>query len=271
MLGDLTTLANLKAYLGNAAFASDTSQDAMLGRMITAASRFVTNFCQRTRFAVSSFDETYDGYGNNFMVLRQWPIVSITAINFSGLSLTAQASGNPPSGGYRVLPPGDLGQQRVQLYGYCFPRGRGAIEVQYVAGFQSSEAAVVPSASPYTYATALVFLGDRGVVYTSSGAALTAVASSPAAGQYAVDNLGNYTFAAADAGQAVTITYSNTPADVEQATIEIIAERFRYKDRVGMVSKTISGGITETTAFSQKDITDFARTLLSDYVAVAPL
>ena len=73
-----------------------------------------------------------------------------------------------------------------------------------------NEADSVPSNSPYTVAVAQSanWVLDLGVFYaTGLGAMLQRVSSSPAAGQYSVA-VGVYTFAAADAGKAVFISYT---------------------------------------------------------------
>ena len=70
------------------------------------------------------------------------------------------------------------------------------------------EATQVPSATPYTYtAHQTPFVADQGVVYASSALPLKLVASNPSQGQYSVSG-GVYTFAAADAGQGVLISYT---------------------------------------------------------------
>ena len=72
----------------------------------------------------------------------------------------------------------------------------------------TGETQTIPSSGPYTITLANSgFSGDLGVIYASSGAPLTKVASAPAAGQYAV--IANvYTFAAADAGSAILVAYT---------------------------------------------------------------
>jgi len=71
-----------------------------------------------------------------------------------------------------------------------------------------SETDAIPG-SPYkvTVQNAGIVSGDAGVKYASSGTALTNVASNPSTGQYAV-SAGVYTFAAADSGAQVTISYN---------------------------------------------------------------
>jgi hypothetical protein len=74
---------------------------------------------------------------------------------------------------------------------------------------QFGEAASVPASTPFTYSTTFHtnFVADQGVVYAASALPLKLVASAPALGQYSV-SAGIYTFAAADAGAAVLISYT---------------------------------------------------------------
>jgi hypothetical protein len=74
-----------------------------------------------------------------------------------------------------------------------------------------NEAGTIPSSSTYvvTVAQSAHFDEDLGVQYASSGLRLLQVASGPTVGQYSV-SAGVYTFAAADAGKAVLISYSYT-------------------------------------------------------------
>lgn len=70
------------------------------------------------------------------------------------------------------------------------------------------EAGSIPASTPYTVtvSNSAHFVQDGGVLFTT-GQPLVAVASGPIAGQYTV-SAGVYTFAAADEGKAVLITYS---------------------------------------------------------------
>jgi hypothetical protein len=76
------------------------------------------------------------------------------------------------------------------------------------------ETATIPS-TPFqvTVANGATFVDDYGVVNASTGLPLTRVASAPAAGQYSVNMAsGQYTFASADTGKAVLISYTYTVA-----------------------------------------------------------
>ena len=74
-----------------------------------------------------------------------------------------------------------------------------------------AEAGVVPAASPYNVSVvnAASFANDEGVTYAATGLPLVKVAASPSAGQYSVA-AGVYSFAAADEGKAVLVTYTYT-------------------------------------------------------------
>ena len=71
-----------------------------------------------------------------------------------------------------------------------------------------NEAGTIPASTPYTItvANAAKFVSDWGVTYTATGAALELVTGTPTTGQYSV-SAGVYTFAAADTGLAVQISY----------------------------------------------------------------
>jgi hypothetical protein len=80
--------------------------------------------------------------------------------------------------------------------------------------------------------------------------------------------LQGYTFLQGMLNCAVTYTadFENVP-DIEQACIEIVANRYREKDRIGLMSKGLAG---ETITFSQKDIPNSARDVLRVYRKVVP-
>ncbi len=68
----------------------------------------------------------------------------------------------------------------------------------------------------------------------------------------------------------VRIAYTagiDVPADITHAANELVAHRYREKDRIGLTSKGLSG---ETTAYSQKDMPDSVKTLLATYRKVIP-
>jgi hypothetical protein len=98
-------------------------------------------------------------------------------------------------------------------------------------------------------------------VRRATATALMKVTASPAAGQYAFAN-GLYTFAAADAGKAVAITYGYVPFDLENAVIETIKDRYETLGRMGQTTKILAG---ETVSFSIKDLQPWNRAVLENY------
>ena len=85
--GDLTTLDNVKAWLG---LSGDvTSSDSLLSALITAASGFVTQHLGRD-LTPASYTEVYDARGGRLLLLRQAPITGVQAVSFCGKTLTTE-------------------------------------------------------------------------------------------------------------------------------------------------------------------------------------
>ena len=61
-------------------------------------------------------------------------------------------------------------------------------------------------------------------------------------------------------------SYPTIPADVEEACLELVAGRYKGKDRIGEVSKNIAG---QTVSYSQKDVSDFVRSVINRYRRVS--
>lgn len=72
--------------------------------------------------------------------------------------------------------------------------------------------------------------------------------------------------------QNITFTYTAgyavVPLDIEQACIQIVSLRYKEKDRIGQVSKSIGG---EVVSFSQKDMDMATQTTLQQYKKVIPV
>ena len=64
-----------------------------------------------------------------------------------------------------------------------------------------------------------------------------------------------------------TAGFVEIPKDIEQAAIEMIAIRYRSRDRVGVVSKSLAG---ESITFDQNDMPEFIKTKLINYRKVIP-
>lgn len=82
-------------------------------------------------------------------------------------------------------------------------------------------------------------------------------------------SLRGYAFGRGKLNVSVTYTagFDIVPAEITQACCEMIAMRYKEKDRIGLTSKGLAG---ETTAYSLKDMPDSVRTILNNYKKVAP-
>jgi hypothetical protein len=75
---DLIPLARAKQNLPSI---TDTSQDANLQTLITAASKAIQRYCGRD-FVSCIYDELYNGTSERRLVLRQYPIQSVQAVRY---------------------------------------------------------------------------------------------------------------------------------------------------------------------------------------------
>jgi hypothetical protein len=261
-LNRLTTLERTRDWVG----VNTNNDDIFLSRLIDETSRFILSYLQRPTLFHYLFTDIHDGNGGYRQMLRHWPVQSITSVMVDEIAVP-MLSGMPGSGyilePWDGLPPGS--PQSVSLRGYAFCKGLSNVSIAYTAGFSIvSEAQSVPSGGNYTIAVNAPygsFGADQGVTY-ASGVTLTNVTANPAVGQYTVSN-GIYGFASADANAAVLVSYSYVPADIEHACIELIGERYRYRNRIGEISKSLGG--QETISFNQKDMPDYIRLLLQPY------
>ena len=270
---DLISLATVKAFLN---VTDPSKDDATLGMMITQVSRAIISNINRNSFLPRSFSEIRNGDGKQKMMLKNFPVLSISSLTVDGTAITAAPAllpNAPTSSGYVFEPADDEppgSNQSIMLRGLCFNRGGQNVLVSYVAGYQvTGEAAVIP-ASPFQLTTSQpygVWGSDMGVM--KAGVAMTKVAMAPISGQYSVDGNGKYTFAAADTGAAISISYGFIPADLANAAMEWIADRWKYRERIGVASKSLGG--QETVSFKISDTPSFVKLVLQQYTRTVTL
>ena len=252
MPGTLTSLADCKAWLGLAS----TTDDALLGGLIGGVSQAILADLGRAAVLPATYVDTLDG-GGDALALRQWPVTRVLSCLVDGQPLAPAALPGQPGWvleGADPAPPGAA--QRLIYRGGGFPRGRQNVAVTYRAGYEVfGETAVVPSAPPYSVAALAPYgawQGDTGVTGASAPYVVAA---------------GTYTFAAADAGAAVTLSYGYVPADLARAALEWVADRYAARTRIGQSAKTLGG--QETASFIVKAMPDIVDRLLRPYRRVA--
>lgn len=279
---NLTTLANVKGWLG----ISNTTDDALLTRLISASSTFIQSWLNR-RIVSQAYVENRDGMGvgkgRYLMVFKAYPVSAVQSVTIAAQPVPASSDNGQLANGYGFdanalwLAPTSLAFDRFNAGGFEFIKGTRVIQLRYTAGYlvlpygatnvdQESgllppEVATVPSPTgPYTVTTLMTWLSDNGVWY-ANGTPFTKVTTPSLAGQYSVVD-GVYTFNSADAAANVLLSYSYVPPDIEQCCIELIGLRFKEKDRIGQVSKSVG---TENITYLQKDMPADVQTLLNQY------
>lgn len=140
------------------------------------------------------------------------------------------------------------------------------VAVTYTAGYFQVDTLVVPTtpfqlaastlSQPWASALSVSYLG---------GALLTPVVSGPTVGKYSVSAAGLYTFAAADAGALVNVSYGCLPADLTQGCIELVAVRYRDRKHIGLKSESLGN---QTTAYDMSEIPATVKLYLQQYKKV---
>ena len=272
---DLCRLADVKAWLGR----TDTNSDAVLTALIARASRQILSFLQRSVILPHTVTEIRDGNGGRFLMLRQWPVFSVTSLVVAGQTVPpSQPVGTMPGPGWVLepwdgAPPGRAQEIVLHDYWFGYP-GTGNTQntqIVYRAGYQvSGEPQTVVNATAIVNAPYGAWASDVGVFY-ADGTPLVPVTGAPAVGQYQLtpNTPGSYTFNAGDEGAVVLISYGFVPADLADACIELVSERFRYAQRIG--EKTHSLGGNETVSFDNTRFTSIVAALLQPYRNLLPI
>jgi hypothetical protein len=203
--------------------------------------------------------------------LKEWPILGLASVSVGGIAIPQSLSPRQPGwtlSPWNGVPPGRA--QTLSLAGYAFCEGRSNVAIAYQAGYQvTNEAQLVEGGTAVASAVYGPWAADVGVTY-ANGAPLVRVRSAPSPGQYALDaEAGTYDFAAADDGATVLLSYGYVPSDLADACIELVAERYKYAQRIG--EKTHSLGGNETVGFDTTRFTPLIVSLLQPYRSIAPL
>jgi hypothetical protein len=125
--GDLTSLANVKQYIGIAT--AVTTDDLLLSRLISALSTFVQSWLSRTILS-ASYTDTVDGVGGSKLQFANYPVTAVSNLLINGRAVPAAAVPAVQGWSGYVWTP-----TQIALQGYCFTRGYSNIVVNYTAGF----------------------------------------------------------------------------------------------------------------------------------------
>jgi hypothetical protein len=222
-----------------------------LTQLITSMSGLVYGKLNRGRLYSRTVTRTFAGVGTGQVVLPDWPVTSVTSVQQGLIVIPASPPGTPGEYGYRYVPwtgdlPGD--PSVIELIGSSFYTYPQNVQVTYAAGYMiEDEAVAVPLVTPFNVTVEQpmgIWSRNNGVKYAATGVALTPVATLTGPGQYIAPmdaSPGTYIFNAADAGASLLVSYSFIPADLEEACVQMVAERYAYRGRIGEISKSLGG------------------------------
>jgi hypothetical protein len=207
--GDLCQLTDVKAWLQTGQNAFPSTDDALLSRLITAASQFIESWLGRP-IAQADWLEVRDGLGTIAETRLQFacfPVSAVLSVTVDGVPVPPLPAPAPATPGGAVIMPTTIeagylfSPTQLVIRGRLVPRKAQCITLQYTAG------------------------------------------------------------------------YAVVPPDLAQACIELVALKYRERNRIGERSRALGGGGTAsytTAAFSLRDLSTDVQTLLSQYRAVAP-
>ncbi len=129
--GDLTTLGDVKAWLQTGQDPFPDTDDALLARLITAASRFIQSWLGG-QIAPGDWQEVRDGTGGRRLAFANTPVIAVLSLSIDGIAIPPAPSDGGYGAGY-VFSPIELA-----LRGYLFTRRAQNVIVAYTAGFAAT-------------------------------------------------------------------------------------------------------------------------------------
>jgi hypothetical protein len=125
----LAQLSDLEAWIPD--LPAGNADEALLTRLILAASAFVESWCSRP-FGQVTLAEVRDGNGGSAMSPNVMPIIAVTGVTIDGTVIPVTIQGG--ASGYFVA------NNRIFLIGYAFNRGQANVLLNYTAGFATPPA-----------------------------------------------------------------------------------------------------------------------------------
>jgi Phage gp6-like head-tail connector protein len=126
--GDLTTLADVKAWLQSGQSAFPPTDDALLTRLIGATSQYIQTWLNR-RIAQTDYIEVRDGNGGNRLGFASTPVSAVLSLAIDDMAISPCSSSW--SAGYLFTP------TQLLVRGYSFTRRAQNVVVIYTAGYAS--------------------------------------------------------------------------------------------------------------------------------------
>lgn len=124
----LTTLATAKAYLKIPT--GETSQDSIVELFINSASQMLETECDRL-FKSQAITEKQHGRGQNFLLLKQWPVTAVAELRIDREGVFTDPSTLIDAADYQITDDGN----GIVLLHRSFQHGYNNVRIQYTAGF----------------------------------------------------------------------------------------------------------------------------------------
>ena len=129
--GDLTTLGDVKAWLRTGQNAFPDTDDALLARLITAASRFIESWLGR-QIAAADWLEVRDGTGGQRLAFGAMPVTAMLSLSIDGIAIPPAPADGGFGAGYVFTP------TELALRGYVFTRRAQNVVLTYTAGYAAT-------------------------------------------------------------------------------------------------------------------------------------
>jgi Phage gp6-like head-tail connector protein len=126
--GDLTTLADVKAWLQTGQNPFPATDDTLLSGLVTAASQFIQSWLNR-QIAAADWREIRDGTGGQCLAFANFPVTAVLSLTIDGLTIPPAPADGGFGAGYTFSP------TELALRGYVFTRRPQNVIVTYAAGY----------------------------------------------------------------------------------------------------------------------------------------
>jgi hypothetical protein len=126
--GDLTTLADVKAWLQTGQAAFPATDDPLLTRLITAASQYIQTWLNRP-IALTDYLETRDGTGGNRLQFACFPVTAVSTLTIDDQPVLAAPATTAAGFSFSTT--------QLSVRGYTFNRGTQNITFAYTAGYST--------------------------------------------------------------------------------------------------------------------------------------
>lgn len=127
--GDLTTLADVKAWLQTGQSAFPATDDALLTRLITAVSQYIQTWLNR-QIASADYLEVRNGTGGDRLQFACFPVTAVLSLTIDDQPVPAAPSSTAP--GYSFSP------TQLSLRDYRFNPGAQNVTIAYTAGYSTT-------------------------------------------------------------------------------------------------------------------------------------